>query len=386
MPLNLTSPNFQQTPIQAGGVVAQLPTVQPQQDQNGLSQLGAALGGLLHHITNNPTTGQLYPNQQKLNQDGINALNGNQPAPSGVMQTAQSMIGLNQNTDNSALRSFFQKSGEGQLDPSKTPWCAGFANAVLNSNHIAGTNSLAATSFLNWGNPTKNPQKGDVVVVDYHNGHGHVGFFDGYDKNGNVQILGGNSGGGKVGISTFSPDKIAGYRTAPSVGELMSKGVPAPQGGTATPANPILDKSMDAIAKVETGDSKDPYNEVTNAGGGRSAIGKYQILNTNIPSWTKAATGHAYSPAQFKKNPQLQDTTARYIMNQYIKQYKNADDVASMWFSGRPASQSQDLKDNTGTSGKQYINLFRKFYNSTQDRTDDNPNDTPSWDILGTRG
>lgn len=143
--------------------------------------------------------------------------------------TAQSFLGTDSKTHAQTLSSFFQKSGQGKVDPQTTPWCAAFANSVFQSNGVKGTGSLAAKSFLNWGTPTSSPSKGDVVVFNSLTGagptHGHVGFFDSIvSKNGQqyVHTLGGNQGG-SVSYRDYPLSKVAGFRQPPSSNEIMAK-------------------------------------------------------------------------------------------------------------------------------------------------------------------
>lgn len=121
-----------------------------------------------------------------------------------------------------ALSEFFKKAGGLNLDPSTTAWCAGFANAVLGEAGFGGTGKLNARSFLNYGQAVESPQVGDIVVFsrgDPKGWQGHVGFIAGINKDGTLQVLGGNQStsesrgrGVSVNISTFSTDKVLGYR------------------------------------------------------------------------------------------------------------------------------------------------------------------------------
>jgi uncharacterized protein (TIGR02594 family) len=113
----------------------------------------------------------------------------------------------------SALDDLFAKA-QINVDPEKTAWCAAFVNAVLATNGLKGTGSLAAKSFLNFGAATNSPQKGDIVVLD-RKGGGHVGFFEGFDDKGGVKVLGGNTGN-KVAEATFARSSVLGFRRAPS--------------------------------------------------------------------------------------------------------------------------------------------------------------------------
>ena len=112
---------------------------------------------------------------------------------------------------------FTEKTNRSQLhrltgvDPMRTEWCAAFINAVLEKNNIAGSNSLAARSFLKWGKKTNQPQIGDIVVFarGNNNWQGHVGFYlDTVKYNNKIyyKILGGNQDD-KVSIMYY-PKKL----------------------------------------------------------------------------------------------------------------------------------------------------------------------------------
>ena len=112
------------------------------------------------------------------------------------VESARGMIGLHENSHRQELKAFMG------VDPVYYEWCAAFVNAVLNLHDIPGSESvsdypLVARSFLKWGKPVKEPQKGDLVVFPRGNQgwQGHVGFYmatvqiEGVDH---YIILGGN--------------------------------------------------------------------------------------------------------------------------------------------------------------------------------------------------
>lgn len=128
---------------------------------------------------------------------------------------AQSMLGLHESRDRDQVVSFLRAGGEG-LDPND-PWCAAFMNSALQQQGVEGTGSNMARSFLNWGQEvTDGPRPGDVVVTTRGNPDGpsgHVGFFDGYNRDGSIRVLGGNTGD-KVGVSSYAPGSVLGIRRA----------------------------------------------------------------------------------------------------------------------------------------------------------------------------
>ncbi len=148
-------------------------------------------------------------------------------------QVVGSLYGLNERTDGAAIASFIKRSTGINIDPAVTPWCAAFVNAVLATQGIDGTGKLNARSFLNFGMATDAPKPGDIVVLTRGGPNaatGHVGFFQGFDENGNVRVLGGNQNNA-VNVSTYSADRVLGYRTAGAV-NADTAGMPnySPQG------------------------------------------------------------------------------------------------------------------------------------------------------------
>lgn len=145
-----------------------------------------------------------------------------------AMKVASSYLGTGAHdpAGKQTLSNFFEKSGQGKVDPSTTPWCAAFANSVLSTTGQGGTGSLAARSFLKYGTPTNSPQAGDVTVFSDLTGKnnpnaGHVGFYAGPGSQpGMIKVLGGNESGA-VSIKEYPESKVLGYREPPSTNELQ---------------------------------------------------------------------------------------------------------------------------------------------------------------------
>lgn len=124
--------------------------------------------------------------------------------------------------------------------------------------------------------------------------------------------------------------------------------------------NTNVTKIMSAIGQFESGgryNAKGPVQK-----NGNQALGKYQVMASNVPSWTKAALGKSLTPAQFLADPKAQDAVARYKMGALLKQYGNVEDVASVWFSGRPVAKAGNAKDSIGTSVPKYVKNIRALY------------------------
>jgi len=94
-------------------------------------------------------------------------------------------------------------------DDDETPWCSSFVNGIMNEAGYKGTNSAAASSWLEWGVKLSKPRYGAIVVLSRTGGN-HVGFY--LDDDGSrVKLLGGNQGD-KVSEAWFSLDSLRGYR------------------------------------------------------------------------------------------------------------------------------------------------------------------------------
>jgi uncharacterized protein (TIGR02594 family) len=122
-------------------------------------------------------------------------------------------MGMDENAQNAALREYMANGGV-NLDPAVTAWCAGAANAAIQAAGGKGTGSNMARSFLDYGQPVTDPQKGDIAVFSRGNPsgqEGHVGFFDGYNPDGTIRVLGGNQGD-KVSIASYDPSRLLGFR------------------------------------------------------------------------------------------------------------------------------------------------------------------------------
>lgn len=146
---------------------------------------------------------------------GTTAANGNGNGMAGVLGLSRSFEGLNEKNNATTINSLLAGSGTTQLDARSQAWCAAYANAVLIKQGYSGTGSNAASSFLNWGKATDNPQLGDVVNLKPQaaGATGHVGFFAGRDAAGNVLVSGGNQGDA-VKTSPFPADQVVSFRTA----------------------------------------------------------------------------------------------------------------------------------------------------------------------------
>lgn len=101
----------------------------------------------------------------------------------------------------------------------ETPWCSGAVNWCVEMAGYAGTNSLAARSWLSWGYELKRPHRGCITVLSRPAGgpeSAHVGFYLGKDA-GKIALLGGNQGN-RFGLGHYDESRLLGYRVAARTG------------------------------------------------------------------------------------------------------------------------------------------------------------------------
>lgn len=126
---------------------------------------------------------------------------------------AGQQLGMDEQAQGAALQEYLANGGV-NLDPATTAWCAAFVNATLEQTGMKGTGSNMARSFMDWGQGVDSPMKGDLAVFtrgDPSGPYGHVGFFEGYNPDGTIRVLGGNQGN-KVSVANYSADDLLGFR------------------------------------------------------------------------------------------------------------------------------------------------------------------------------
>jgi len=175
----------------------------------------------------------------------IAAMFGPPEPPSGVayFDKARTLLGKNEGLDRGVIQEYLRNGGV-NLDPATTAWCAAFINASLQQEGYEGTGSNMARSFATYGEAVDKPQRGDLAVFSRegqpNSPLGHVGFFDGYDENGKIRVLGGNQSD-SVRLSSYAPDRLLAFRR-PIKGGGPSMNAKNPSGptpaGTPLPSAP----------------------------------------------------------------------------------------------------------------------------------------------------
>jgi len=111
-----------------------------------------------------------------------------------------------------------------------------------------------------------------------------------------------------------------------------------------------------AIASIESAGSGDygARGPVVNRQGDQ-ALGRYQIMASNLPAWSKEVLGREVSVDEFMRDPKLQDAIFDKKFGDFVAKH-GEEGAASMWFTGRP--DAPDVKDPLGTTSRGYITKY----------------------------
>lgn len=114
----------------------------------------------------------------------------------------------------------------------------------------------------------------------------------------------------------------------------------------------------DAIASIESAGSGD-YSAVgpRHPKMGR-AMGRYQVMESNIGPWGMEALGREVTPDEFLANPEIQDAIFDKQFGKYVEKY-GPEGAAQAWFGGEGGVGKLDRKDSLGTSIGEYTDKFR---------------------------
>ena len=153
---------------------------------------------------------------------------------------------------------------------------------------------------------------------------------------------------------------------------------PAPRATPAAPAGPAAGASLNGGTTL-TGDMGQYARAIqSNESGGRydivgpthpkygRALGAYQVMESNLPSWSQEALGRVVSPEEFLGSKEIQDAIFAKKFGQAVAKYGNPQDAASVWFTGRPAAEGGNSRDSLGTSGNAYVSKFNSALRGIQ--------------------
>jgi hypothetical protein len=113
-----------------------------------------------------------------------------------------------------------------------------------------------------------------------------------------------------------------------------------------------------AISGIESGGDYGALGPVLK--NGDQAVGKYQVMKSNIPAWTRLALGRELTPEEFRADKDAQEKVFEHQFGGYMRKYGPAG-AASMWFTGRPDTPA-GAKDALGTTASGYVNKFMAAY------------------------
>ena len=90
---------------------------------------------------------------------------------------------------------------------------------------------------------------------------------------------------------------------------------------------------------------------------GDRAYGRYQVMGSNIPQWTKAALGKALTPEEFLKDQAAQDAVFDHRFGLYVQKY-GPEKAARAWFGGEGSINKPGRQDVLGTDVATYGKKF----------------------------
>ena len=111
-----------------------------------------------------------------------------------------------------------------------------------------------------------------------------------------------------------------------------------------------FDQFMRGISIQESGGS---YSAVNSSSG---ALGKYQVMPSNVAGWSRQVLGYSITPSQFLHSPQLQEKIVSGILHGYYNKW-GPRGAAAAWYAG-PGNHNLDMSTKSqpgGPSIKQYV-------------------------------
>ncbi|RWE96473.1 MAG: hypothetical protein EOS43_22490 [Mesorhizobium sp.] len=162
---------------------------------------------------------------------------------------------------------------------------------------------------------------------------------------------------GASAIGAASSGKVGGFASMLGIGANDNY---APGAVTSAPVTAVGSMSAyrDAIKSIESAGSGGYSALGPVLKNGNQALGAYQVMQSNLPSWTQEAFGTPMSRSQFLGNPAAQDAVFDQQFGKSLAKYGNPQDAASVWFTGRPLAAGAGASDVLGTTGSAYVNKF----------------------------
>lgn len=168
-----------------------------------------------------------------------------------------------------------------------------------------------------------------------------------------------------TGATNISPIKSPLSENDPNQSPNLPAGThPKPNPAPYAPSYPPLNTASSVMMKLKAGveNAEGTKGSYTSLGPvtakGDQALGKYQVMESNLPLWSREALGREVSRQEFLAHPALQEKVFEYKMNQYMSKYGTIKDALSVWFTGRPyeVAKAAGAKDMLGTTVDKYEN------------------------------
>lgn len=113
------------------------------------------------------------------------------------------------------------------------------------------------------------------------------------------------------------------------------------------------------------------------------ALGRYQVMEANLPAWSREALGRVVGKEEFLNSPEIQDQIFEHKFGQYVKQYGTVEDAISAWHSGRPLSKAQNAVDKgTGMKTTHYVQKIMNNVSLPGDEKENLPGSIPNYRMV----
>lgn len=113
-------------------------------------------------------------------------------------------------------------------------------------------------------------------------------------------------------------------------------------------AGPVpIESAQKAIGGYESHDNYQAIGPKTKTGD--YALGRYQVMASNLAPWLKEAGMQPMSQSDFLKNPTAQDQLFKFKFGQYMKEGESFNAAANRWFTGSYTPPA-DVTDATATT------------------------------------
>ena len=138
----------------------------------------------------------------------------------------------------------------------------------------------------------------------------------------------------------------------------------APVATAAAPAAPMafapdIDRYARSTSIQESGSPQGDYRAVgPPTKKGERALGRYQVLTSNIPSWTEKYFGQRLTPTEFLNNPTAQDAVYRGKFGELAQKY-GPEGAARAWFAGEGGMNNPNASDGY-TTVRAYADKFNR--------------------------